>query len=292
MRSIALIANPDSGGGRGPDVAALLRRRGVAVESFGLDRISDAAASGAERLAVAGGDGTLGAVAEAAGRAGLPLAVIPTGTANDFAARHGLPADLDEACELAASGERRRSLEIAFIQSRPFVNVASAGLAPRAARRAHTLKGALGALAYPIGALRAGLLAKPIHCRVTGGSEVIHEGRAWQVSVASGGAFGGGSELRADATDGQLDVSVIPDRGRIRLAGHALALRAGALEKQDDVRHSRCRTVTVELDRGEAVNLDGEIVAVHDLDRDGRIEFRVERNGFELVVPPILPRRA
>ena len=46
---------------------------------------------GPERIAVAGGDGTIGSVAELAGRLGVPLAVIPTGTANDFARAHELP---------------------------------------------------------------------------------------------------------------------------------------------------------------------------------------------------------
>ena len=37
----------------------------------------------------------------------MPLAVLPTGTANDFARATGLPEDLDEACELAVARQRR-----------------------------------------------------------------------------------------------------------------------------------------------------------------------------------------
>ena len=57
---------------------------------------------------MAGGDGSIAPAAAAAGAAGLPLAVIPAGTANDFAHGMKLPLDLDEACRLAVQGTRPR----------------------------------------------------------------------------------------------------------------------------------------------------------------------------------------
>ena len=42
---------------------------------------------------MAGGDGTIGGVAELAGGLDVPLAVIPAGTANDFARANGIPLD-------------------------------------------------------------------------------------------------------------------------------------------------------------------------------------------------------
>ena len=68
------------------------------------------------------------------GALGVPLAVVATGTANDFARRMGLSDDLGTACRLAVRGTRLRRLDLARIDGRPFVNVASAGLAPAAAR--------------------------------------------------------------------------------------------------------------------------------------------------------------
>ena len=53
---------------------------------------------------VSGGDGTIAPVAERAGELGVPLAVIPGGTANDFARANGIPPDPRAAAELAASG--------------------------------------------------------------------------------------------------------------------------------------------------------------------------------------------
>ena len=93
---IALAANLASGGGTDPQpLVAALERDGAEAAVFtceaeDLERLE---ASGPDRIAVAGGDGTIGPVAAIAGRLGVPLAVIPAGTANDFARANGLPAD-------------------------------------------------------------------------------------------------------------------------------------------------------------------------------------------------------
>jgi undecaprenyl-diphosphatase len=67
--------------------AALPRARVVelADATSATDLVARAVAAGARAVGVAGGDGTVGAVAHAARAHGLPLAVFPTGTLNHFA---------------------------------------------------------------------------------------------------------------------------------------------------------------------------------------------------------------
>ena len=83
--TVALVANERAGSNEAARCAERLRAFGADVLRFGIDEIDDAAASGADRLVVAGGDGSIAPAAAAAGRAGIPLAVVPAGTANDFA---------------------------------------------------------------------------------------------------------------------------------------------------------------------------------------------------------------
>ena len=112
---IALAANHASGGGLDPEpLAAAMRSGGAEVAVFGCDDegLERAAAWEPDRLAVAGGDGTIGSVAELAGRLDVPLAAIPTGTANDFARAYGLPPNPLEAAALAAAGQVTRPLEL------------------------------------------------------------------------------------------------------------------------------------------------------------------------------------
>jgi YegS/Rv2252/BmrU family lipid kinase len=279
---IALIVNAGSGSGPDADrLAACLERSGAqAVETFEVDDAARAASAEVDRIVVAGGDGSIAPAARAAADAGVPLGVVPAGTANDFARALGLPGDEDEACRIAAEGERMRRLDLARMGERPFVNVANAGLAVRAAEEAKGLKRALGPLAYAVGAAVAGARAQPVACTVRCDDEEVFAGEAWQVIVANTGAFGGGAGVdEADPADGCLDVAVVEAGSRLALVRRAGALRRGRIAQQPNVAHGRGARVVVEGDGATAFNVDGEVC-----DADGRSEFGVERQAFEVVV--------
>ena len=158
-----------------------------------------AAEEAPERLAVAGGDGTVGAVAELAGRLDVPLAVIPRGTANDFVRANKLPEDPLAAPRSPSAGARLRRLELGRLgDGRPFANVASAR------------PGGCGGQRRSFGAVRR-LGPSRVSPRRTACGRGLAPARdggagrrrhrvlrtAWQVIVAVTGAFGGGSGLGA-----------------------------------------------------------------------------------------------
>ena len=281
---IALLINPDSGRGEATEVERLLRHHGARVESFPIPERDRAVAGRPDRVAIAVGDGSIAYVAEAAGLAGIPVAVIPTGTANDFAAGVGVPAQVEAASELAARGEERRSMEIGRAGGRPFVNLISIGLSPVAADHAHVLKQRLGALAYPLGALRAGVTARPIRCRVDADGQRRFDGEAWQVSVACTGAFGGGASLDTNPHDGRVDLVVIAGGGRARLVKHAYGMRAGTVERQRGVLSERCGRVELSLDGNGRLNVDGELIDATELSESGSIAVRASPGAFDLIV--------
>jgi diacylglycerol kinase (ATP) len=271
---VALVTNAASGRGTdGGRVAALLGAAGasVSVHAFdprdggdAIDRAAAAAvAEGPDRLAVAGGDGSIGPVAAHAAGAGLPLAVIPTGTANDFARALDLPLDVEAACAVAAREMRERPIDVLRAGDRPFLNAASVGLSVIAAHRARPLKRPLGPLAYAAGALRAGLSGAPVRCRVTADGAQVFSGSAWQVIVAGTGAFGGGSELdEADPADRLVDVAVLAAGPRVALVRHAWGMRRGTLTDQPGVHHARGAVVELELPANTSFNVDGELCRV------------------------------
>ena len=264
---LALVANDAAGSGvTAEQVAERLRACGADVTAVvGVGEPERAAGTEPDRIVVAGGDGSVGPAAAAAGGAGIPLAVIPTGTANDFARALELPLDLDEACALATDpGARLRGLDLARADGRPFVNAASAGLSVIAARRAHPLKPSLGPLAYAVGALRAGLTARPLDCRVVVDGAERYAGRAWQVIVAGTGAFGGGSQVdAADESDGRLDVAVLEAGPRAALVRRAWGMRRGDVTDQAGVRHARGRMIEVDGHAAGEFNVDGEVCHLH-----------------------------
>jgi diacylglycerol kinase (ATP) len=273
---IAIVANRASGGGLDPEPLATAMR-GAEVHVF--EGLEGAAAWHPDRLAVAGGDGTVAPAAELAGRLGVPLAVIPAGTANDFARAHGLGDDPLTAAELAVTATATRALELGRLaDGRPFVNVASAGLASVAARAAQPLKHRLGAPAYAIGAVRAATTADPLHAAVRVDGHLGFEGSCWQAIVAVSGAFGGGSGVvEADPHDGVLDVVILPAGSRLGLVRRAWGLRTQRIARQRGVEHLRGRVI--EVSGAHELNVDGEI-------RAGGLErVTAEPRAFRLLVP-------
>ncbi len=267
---LALVANPKSGAGRSPDeVAEVLRGHGHEVTVFPLDRADEAAASGAERVVVAGGDGSIGTVFAACTAARVPLAVLPAGTANDFARAIGVPADFDEAVAVAVDPQARpRTTWGARIDGRPFVNVASIGLSVDAARDAAPLKSVLGPAAYALGAAIAGVRGRTVRTRVTVDGAPLFAGKAWQVLVASSGAFGGVAQLPdSDPRTREIEVYVVeagsrlgPVGARLGLVRRVWSMRPGA--ERRGVRTGQGQRIAVAAD--ETWNVDGEIVTLGD----------------------------
>lgn len=264
---IYLVCNPASGGATSrEEISALLEEQGATLVGE----------PDAERIVVSGGDGTIGEAAALAARLDVPLGVVPTGTANDFARSAGLPEDLAAAAAVAVRGAPGRPRDLARIDGRPFVNVAAAGLAPAAAARAEPMKRALGALAYPVGAVLAGVREDPIAVRIPG----HFDGDAWQVIVACSGAFGGGAEIEAaDPHDGQLDLVVIPESSRAELARRAVHLRRGDVADAPGTVHARAARLTLHVPDRTAFNVDGELVEA------GPVAELTVRERFRLASP-------
>ena len=281
--SVALIANPGSGTCDPDEIAERLRSFGAELERFGIEEIEAAVGSGADRVAVAGGDGSIAPAAAAVGEAGVPLAVIPAGTANDFARGLGLPLEIPDACRLAVQGTETRDVELGWIETlegerRPFVNVASAGLPAPAARRASSWKRLLGPVGYAAGALAAGVTARPVPCQVDCGDQALFAGDAWQVTLAASGAFGAGSSIEeADPLDGELEVVAVARGPRPGLVALAYRLRSGRLTRHPRARHARCAAADVRVPEGTEYNVDGEVVQL------GPAHFSAQSGAFRLV---------
>ncbi|MDQ3887615.1 MAG: hypothetical protein M3308_11555 [Actinomycetota bacterium] len=281
---VALVVNTQSGGTTDPrQIVALLVRGGAHVQTILFAELNGAGSlpAGTDRLVIAGGDGSIGVAADAARAAGIPLAVVPTGTANDFVRAQGIPEDLEQACALAADpATATRRCELGRVGAHPFVNTAAAGLSTVANRLAEQHKPQLGPLAYVVGALEAGLTAPTLPCRVRCDGQERFAGDVWQVVVGVTGAFGGGSGIGGTRPDdGRLDAAVVPAGSRVGLARRAYAMRRGRLTAQRDVNHYRARVIEVDLPPGTPFNIDGD---VRECDP---ARFELVTGGVQIVVP-------
>lgn len=279
---LALVAKRTSSNSDPDAVERMLRSHGASVDCYDGDQADEAAAAGADRLVVASGDGNVAAAAAAAARAGIPLAVVPSGTANDFARTAGIPLDHAAACRIAATSTTSQAHDLAWCDEAPFVNVTSLGLSVDALRRSERFKPLVGPLGYPAGAARTMLTASPIECRVEVDGATVHDGPAWQVLVGASGMFGGGASVDTEPGTGALQVVVLEHGPRVRLLRHAWALQRGHVTRHGGTTSRDGGTVIVEFAG----------VARHEVDRDGdplevgsRVEFRIEPGAFDLVVP-------
>jgi len=130
-----LIMNPKSGGGKVEkfDLVAECRARGIepVVLSMGDDLVAlaeDAVSRGADVIGMAGGDGSQALVATVAMKHGLPHVVIPAGTRNHLALDLGLDRDDVVGALDAFSSGIPRTIDLATVNGRIFVNNASLGL--------------------------------------------------------------------------------------------------------------------------------------------------------------------
>jgi diacylglycerol kinase family enzyme len=130
-----LIVNPRSGGGKADRFGLVRECRARGIEVLILDQGQDlaglaeaAVAGGADVLGMAGGDGSLGLVADVAARHGVPMVVVPAGTFNHLAMDLGL----DRGNVLAALGAfgaaEERRIDLGLVNGRVFVNNVSLGL--------------------------------------------------------------------------------------------------------------------------------------------------------------------
>ncbi len=174
MDSAAVILNPTAGPPRrrldASSAGALLRREGFAVEVCLTTRRGEAtelAARAAERhpiVAAAGGDGTCREVAIGLLQTGAALAVLPTGSGNDFARGLGIR---DAPAGAAAAGRRAtRQLDVGYLAGRPFVNSAGLFLSGDVSRRAGRIPRARPARCGTFWAALAAMLAhRPLRAR-------------------------------------------------------------------------------------------------------------------------------
>ena len=141
-RRPVLFVNPSSGGGTAEraGVAERARERGIEVVVLRSGQqleplVADAVANGADALGVAGGDGSLGLVAAAAVRHGLPFVCVPAGTRNHFAADAGLDRhDPLRALDAFTDGIERR-VDVGVVNGRIFLNNVSLGVYGDAVRQ-------------------------------------------------------------------------------------------------------------------------------------------------------------
>ncbi|QOR40046.1 diacylglycerol kinase family lipid kinase [Billgrantia diversa] len=213
-----------------------------------------------DRVLVAGGDGSVGRVATVCIERKATMAVLPSGTANDFARNLVLPEDPAELCRLAVS-DHTASVDVAWINDRLYLNVAHIGLGTMPAREAtHERKQRLGRFSYLITLAQRARLQRGFSGRIECDNGVV-EGRWLTIAIASGAYFGGGHSIaEARIDDGRLDVIAVRHRSWFRVVMAFLATRLmGHTPHHDDtLEHLQSSQCHIQLQQARTLTADGE----------------------------------
>jgi diacylglycerol kinase (ATP) len=212
-------------------------------------------------VVVGGGDGTMNAAAPALIRTGLPLGILPLGTANDLARTLGIPPDLEAAAGIIADGFKR-TIDLGDVNGHPFFNVASIGLSAELAQSlSRDEKRRFGKLGYAFAAIRVLVGARPFRATIAGGGRAKRV-RTLQIAIGNGRYYGGGNAVERTAAidDGHLDLYSLEFKRAWKLAFMARAFRYGEHGAWREVRAIRDTTFEVHTRRPRPVNADGEIV--------------------------------
>ena len=283
-----LLVNPRArrGAEEAGEIAAGLRgaRLDLVVESSpgasGLPGLIRRHAGEVDRVVVAGGDGSINQAVQVLVEVGLPLAIIPAGTANNLARTVGLPLDLEGAIAVAA-GSHRRPVDLGRVNGRWFCTTASIGLSVQITEElSPESKRRWGPIAYALTALKVLRRSHPFHADISWDGRSRHT-RTVQIVVGNGRHYGAALAVAPDATidDARLDLYSLEVKHWWELLRLAPFLKWGTHVHRREVEALRARGVEIRTRRPMPIDVDGELGA----ETPGR--FEVVPRALEVFTP-------
>jgi diacylglycerol kinase (ATP) len=219
-----------------------------------------------DAIVVAGGDGTINEAVNGIVHSGLPLAILPLGTANVLANELGLPRAPEALAEIAALAPARSIIPAEIVtaeRNEPWRFLLMAGIgfdAEVVAQLNLKLKRRIGKGAYALGSLAQ--LAR--HERRVFAARIDGQEAAPASLVVARGHFYGGRfvlapEARLDRPD--LHAVLFPAPSRLAALRYMAGVVTGTLARQCDVEVRRASAIELAGPEGAPVQIDGDVRA-------------------------------
>lgn len=275
-----LIFNPVSGQGNAEQELALIQRmlephfhleihqttQDLCAEQLALRAVE----ANADLVIASGGDGTVSAVAGSVIGTGIPLGVIPRGTANAFASALGIPTALTpvrSACQVILGG-KTRVVDAAFCNGVPMILLAGIGLEAEVVEKAdREAKDRWGALAY----LMAGWQQLDeqqlfdTEIEVDGKIERVQAGAITIANAAPATSVLAQGVGQVVFDDGLLDVTIASASTKLEAIQTVVRLLGSALARpieNPNVAHMGARRLKVTTHPPQKVVVDGELIGM------------------------------
>lgn len=273
-----LIYNPVSGQGNADQELSLIREllephlhlevHLTTPDVTPEELVQKAIAAHADIVIASGGDGTVSAVAGSLISTGIPLGIIPRGTANAFAVALGIPRfmPIRNACQAILAGNTR-NVDAARCNGLPMILLAGVGYeADTVERASRELKDRWGAMAYLMAGWQLLDEASLFDTEIEAEGE-IYKFEASAITVANAAPptsvlAQGAGEVILD--DGLLDVTIATAENKLDAVTTMLRMLGGAITRtgfeHKNVIHSRASRLKVTTNPPQKVVVDGEII--------------------------------
>ena len=290
MKNVAVIAHAQKSLGGG--LEELRERLGdegisdpiwseVPKSRYAPKRVEAALEDGAELVLAWGGDGIVQRCIDVLAGTGVPLGVLPAGTANLFASNLDIPPDLEKALEIGLHGDDRE-LDVGRVNGERFGVMAGAGLDARMIQAADGgLKDRFGRAAYVWTAAKE-LRSEPFKARIEVNGDLWYKDSASCILVGNVGSLFAGVDVfeNAQPDDGLLELGVSNAEGLGDWARTMAKTVIGAAEKSPFVQATKAKKIVVELSRKVPYELDGG-----ERGAAKRIKAKVEPAALRVRVP-------
>lgn len=249
-------------------------------------------------VAVAGGDGTIGRVILEAAGSGVPVALLPVGTANNIARTLGYQGDPWHVVQTWPTSPRCGFDLVALTvesQPDPFVEAAGFGVFPDLIRCTEMLdtpapEVALDCHITVFRSIAERFMPRPYEVTIDG---VDHSGAYLLVQVMNVPLLGPNVPLAAAGTpsDGALDVVLVGESERPALVKVLRSAQAGK-PVEHPLRSHHGREITI-VASDDSYHVDGSLRRRSGVGTTATFEFRVQPHAVEVLTPqPCAPSRA
>lgn len=292
MKKVKFIYNPNSGDKRIKNeidkVVQIYQKYGYSVVPYRITRSrpnSDAfwdIDDNYDHILLSGGDGTIDLFINTIKELNIdiPVAILPSGTANDFANAIKYPHDVRE-CIKKIVNSKPKYVDIGKINDRYFINVASAGMFTDVSQKINPdVKNTIGKVSYYLKGIEEALNMRKFKINVKS-QEMNYDGDMYLMLVFNGKTAGNiNLAYKAEIDDGYLDVIIVKGTPLPKTFPLLVnILRGEHLEgyNEDEILYFKTRKVTIECEDELVTDIDGE------KGPDFPLTIECVRNGIQLL---------
>lgn len=271
MKKIKFIYNPNSGDKKIvyklDNIISKFQDNGYTVVPYrvsknntmekGLEDIND----NYEYILVAGGDGSIDRLVNfmKKNNIDLPIAILPTGTANDFANVLKIPLDINLAIDKIINS-KPTNIDLGIINEDYFVNIASSGMFTDVSQRVdENLKNSIGRVSYIIKGIEDALRLRKFSVHVKS-KELEYEGDMYLILILNGRTAGNINLAHyAMLDDGYLDVIIFKAMPIPKTIPLLLDIIKGApIDKYNEIIYFKTDDLYIDCKENIVTDIDGE----------------------------------